>query len=59
MLDEAVAIEVVGGSEGEERGHTHHHGAENFIADVEVVVRGCAGGRECGNAGPWSGISAG
>src|SRR5580698_9226435 len=24
--------------EGEEGGHTHHQGAENFIADVEVVV---------------------
>ena len=38
LLDEAVAVEVVGRLEGEERGHTHHHGAENFIADVEVVV---------------------
>src|ERR1700750_3355943 len=38
LLDEAVAIEVVGRLEGEERGHTHHHGAKSFIADVEVVV---------------------
>ena len=42
LLDEAVAVEVIGGLEGEERGHTHHHGAENFIADVEVVVREAA-----------------
>src|SRR5262245_6766746 len=38
LLDEAVAIEVVGRLEGEERGHTHYHGAKSFIADVEVVV---------------------
>ena len=38
LLDEAVAIEVVSRLEGEERGHTHHHGAKSFIADVEVVV---------------------
>src|SRR6202049_3450311 len=39
LLDEAVAVKIIGGLEGEEGGHTHHHGAENFIADVEVVVR--------------------
>ena len=38
LLDEAVAIEVVSRLEGEERGHTHYHGAKSFIADVEVVV---------------------
>jgi hypothetical protein len=38
LLDEAVAIEVISRLEGEERGHPHHHGAENFIADVEVIV---------------------
>src|SRR5437899_3872937 len=38
LLDEAVTIEVVSRLEGEERGHPHHHGAENFIADVEVIV---------------------
>jgi hypothetical protein len=25
-----------------EEGYTHHHGAENFVADVEVVVREAA-----------------
>jgi hypothetical protein len=39
LLDEAVAVEVVGGLEREERGDPHHHWAENLIADVEVVVR--------------------
>jgi hypothetical protein len=34
LLDEAVAVKIIGGLEGEEGGHTHHHGAENFIADV-------------------------
>jgi len=38
LRDEAVAVEVVGRLEGEERGHPHHHGAENVIADVEVVM---------------------
>ena len=38
LLDEAVAIEIVSRLEGEERGHTHHHGAKSFIADVEIVV---------------------
>src|SRR4249919_1189233 len=31
-------IEIVGGLEGEERGHPHHHRTENLVADVEVVV---------------------
>ena len=38
MLDEVVAVEVVCGSEGEERGHTHHDRAEDFVVDVEIVV---------------------
>ena len=42
LLDEAVAVEIIGGPEGEERGHAHHHGAEHLIADVEVVVREAA-----------------
>ena len=42
LFDEAVAVKIVGGLEGEEGGHTHHHGAENFIADVEVIVREAA-----------------
>src|SRR5215831_17732472 len=37
-LDEAVPVEVVRGLEGEERCHTHDHGPQDFIADVEVVV---------------------
>ena len=27
---------------GKEAGHAHDHGAENFVADVEVVVREAA-----------------
>jgi len=38
LLDEAVAVEVIGGLEREERGHPHHHRAEDLIADVEIVV---------------------
>src|SRR6202048_1627053 len=38
LLDEAVAVEVVGGPEREERGHAHHHRAQGFVAEVEVVV---------------------
>ena len=38
MLDEVVAVEVVGGSEREERSHTHHDWAEHFVVDVEIVV---------------------
>src|SRR3954451_12259679 len=39
LLDETVAVEVVGGPEREERGDPHHHRAEGFIAQVEIVVR--------------------
>ena len=42
LLDEAVAVEVVGGLEREERGHPHHHRAEDFIAKIEIVVREAA-----------------
>lgn len=38
MLDEVVAVEVVGGSEREERSHTHHDRAEHFVVDVKIVV---------------------
>src|SRR5215470_8839023 len=38
MLDEVVAVEVVGGSEREERSHTHDDWAEHFVVDVEIVV---------------------
>src|SRR5712672_738122 len=38
LLDKAVAVEVVGGLEREERGHPHHHRAQGFVAEVEVVV---------------------
>src|SRR6476659_5151199 len=33
-----VAVEVICRLEGEEGCDTHHHGAENFISDIEVVV---------------------
>src|SRR3981189_386838 len=42
LLDKAVAVEVVGGLEREERGHPHHHRAQGFVAEVEVVVREAA-----------------
>ena len=38
LLDEAVAVEVVGGPEGEERRHPQHHRSERLVADVEIVV---------------------
>src|SRR6202008_3252127 len=38
LLDEVVAVEVIRRLEGKERRHTHDHGTEDFIADVEVVV---------------------
>ena len=41
-LDEAVAVEIVGGLKREERGRPHHHRAEDLIADVKVVVREAA-----------------
>ena len=37
-----MAIQVVGGLEGKERGHTHHHRAQRWVANVEVVVREAA-----------------
>ena len=42
LLDEGVAVEIVGGLEREERGHTHRHGAQGLVSDVEVVVREAA-----------------
>ena len=42
LLDKAVAVEVVGGLEREERGHPHHHRAQGLVAEVEVVVREAA-----------------
>ena len=42
LLDEAVAVELVGGLEGEEAGHTDDHRAQDLVADVEVVVREAA-----------------
>src|SRR6201984_1050149 len=42
LLDDVVAVEVICRLEREEGSDTHHHGAENFIADIEVVVREAA-----------------
>src|SRR6267378_1498188 len=42
LLDEAVPVEVVGGLERKERGDPHHHRAQGFVAEVEVVVREAA-----------------
>ncbi len=56
LLDEAVAVEVVGGLEREERGHPHHYRAEDFIADIEIVVgeaAALAGKDPVISADPW------
>jgi hypothetical protein len=37
-LHEGVAVEVIGGVEGKERGHTYDNRSENFVADVEVEM---------------------
>ena len=38
LLDEAVAVEIVGGPKGEEGCHQDDHRPEHLVADVEVVV---------------------
>jgi hypothetical protein len=38
LFDEAVAVEVIGGLERQERGDPHHHRAEGLVTDVEIVV---------------------
>jgi hypothetical protein len=38
LLDEAVAVEVIAGLERKERGHPHDDGAEDLVADEEIVV---------------------
>ena len=38
LLDEAVSVEVIRGLERQERGDPHHHRAQGFVADVEIVV---------------------
>ena len=42
LLDEAVAVEVIGGLEGKERRYQQDHRPEHLVADVEVVVREAA-----------------
>ena len=42
LLDEAVAVEIVGGLEGEEGSHPHNHRSERLVADIEVVMREAA-----------------
>ena len=37
-LHEVVGVEVPGGLEGEKRCDPHHHRAQDFIEDIEVVV---------------------
>src|ERR1019366_5762509 len=39
LLDEVVAVQIVGGLKGKERGHAYHHRPQRFVADVEVIVR--------------------
>ena len=38
LLDKGVAVEVVGGLEGEEGGHADHHRSQDFVPDVEIVM---------------------
>jgi hypothetical protein len=38
LLDEVMPIEIVGGLKGEEGGHTHRHGPQHFVTDVEIGV---------------------
>ncbi len=43
LLDEAVAVEIVGGLEREEGSHPHNnHRSERLVADIEVVMREAA-----------------
>src|SRR5208282_684662 len=42
LRDEAVAVEIVGGLEGEEGSHPHNHRSERLVADIEVVMREAA-----------------
>ena len=42
LFDEGVAIEVVGGLEGQEGGDAHHDRSKHFIVNVEVIVREAA-----------------
>ncbi len=42
LLDEAVAVEIVGGLEREEGSHPHNHRSEHLVADIEVVMREAA-----------------
>jgi hypothetical protein len=42
LPDEVVTVELICRLEGEEGSDAHHHGAENFIEDIEVVVREAA-----------------
>ncbi len=66
LLDEGVAVEVIGGLEGKEGGHAQDHRPQGFIAQVEVVMRVPAAllpqnamvwilGRELGNRATESG----
>jgi hypothetical protein len=34
-----VAVEVIAGLEREERGRPHHHRAQSFVTNIEIVVR--------------------
>ena len=42
LFHERVAVEIIGGLEGEERRHANHHRPQHFIADIKVVVREAA-----------------
>ena len=42
LFDEAVAVEIVGGLEWEERRHAHRHRSQCFVPQVEIVVREAA-----------------
>src|SRR5215470_10643241 len=42
VFDEAVAVQTVRGLKGKEAGHAHDHGAQDGIAQIEVVMREAA-----------------
>jgi hypothetical protein len=50
LFDEGVAVEIIGGLEGQEGGHAHHDRSKHFIVNVEVVV-----GEAAALAAPGSG----
>ena len=42
LLDEAVAVEIVGSCGRARRSHPHNHRSERLVADIEIVMREAA-----------------